>query len=120
MNELASLFVKYVSDKERTHHYSSVYEWLFSDIRNKPGLRLLEIGVKRGASIRAWEDYFGTAEIVGVDFNKRCANIRFKRARVVVGDANDPRTFAGLGDFGIVIDDGFHLAAQQLASLKIL
>lgn len=113
---LTELFAKHGSDKESGHHYGPVYEWLLSGVR--PDLRLVEIGVLRGASLRAWEEYFPQGEIVGVDTAPRCEP--FQRARLVVGDATKPATFDGLGDFDVVIDDGSHLGWQQLATWRLL
>jgi len=116
---LAEIFHKFGSDKESFHHYASIYEWLLFDLKHKP-IRLLEIGVQSGGSLRAWEEYLVNAEIVGVDIDPACASLRLDRARVVIGDASKPETFSGLGDFDVIIDDGGHQPADQLATLATM
>ena len=115
---LCELFRQFGTDKETWHRYSHVYEWLLADLRDKPDLRLLEVGVREGRSIRAWEKYFPQAEIVGVDIDPECADILFHRASVVIGDSTEPKTFERLGMFDVVIDDGDHHALKQLATFR--
>ncbi|MFO0202425.1 MAG: hypothetical protein ACK528_04780, partial [Alphaproteobacteria bacterium] len=53
----------YGSDKVSTHNYGSFYDDLFARLRPQA---LLEIGVYRGASLRAWQAA-GVPVVVGVD-----------------------------------------------------
>ena len=48
--------------------YFSEYDFCFRDFRDR-NIRLLEIGVSKGGSLAAWEEYFPHAEIVGVDID---------------------------------------------------
>src|SRR5258707_12788916 len=54
------------SDKAWCHHYTHRYAPLFQPIRAQP-IRLLELGVKDGASLRMWREYFPHASIFGDD-----------------------------------------------------
>jgi hypothetical protein len=120
MGELASIFQFHGTDKYHHHRYDLVYEWLLAPLCRIEGLRLLEIGVAGGHSLRAWEDYFPLAEIVGLDSKRRCQKVQRKKAKVVWGKSGDEDLLKSLGDFDVVIDDGSHYAQDQLASFQIL
>ena len=62
---LERLFLKYKCDKY-FHKYHLVYEKFFLKIKNNK-LKILEIGVSDGASLRSWSDYFKKSEIIGFD-----------------------------------------------------
>jgi len=123
LDELAILHG--VDKSSRFHDYAVVYERYFSPIRFDVR-RILEIGVMSGASLRLWADYFPGAAIHGVDIDPRCAvhqdGIRFF---VHIGDQSDPDFLNAVVDAmgappDVVLDDGSHLPAHQIASLKAL
>jgi len=116
---LAELFNKHGTDKESVHHYAAIYEWLLADRRMEP-LRILEVGVASGASLRAWEEYFPNAEIVGVDKNPKAKLAVVSRSKIVIGDATQLATLRDLGLFDVVIDDGSHLPRDQSAVFSLL
>lgn len=71
--------------------------------------KILEIGVHRGLSIKAWRQAFPDAQIVGVDndFNY----LEFEDFMKVDGDSHDPATkekFSTVGQFDFVFIDGDH------------
>jgi hypothetical protein len=119
------------TDKVDKHHtfqgecYLDVYEKYFAKWRDEP-VSLLEIGVKRGASIRTWERFFDYSPIiVGFDYDPRCANVNYKTARIICGDQENPADLdravdAGGGGFDIIIDDGSHVNRLTLASFRHL
>ena len=116
LNELAT---KYGTDKgPGDHNYTAVYEQMFEGIRNEP-LKILEIGVADGASLRMWEEYFPNAEIHGIDINP--CDIEHERITIHIGDQGDMKFMSSLGvDFDIVIDDGSHRVSDQIFSFKVL
>lgn len=83
-------------------------------------VRILEVGVCSGASLKVWEDYFTHpgAEFVGLDISKE--NIRYEfgdRTKFLIQDATrDPPE----GQFDIIIDDGSHALSDQLGALQLL
>lgn len=99
--------------------YLREYERLFSPLRDKP-VRLLELGVYKGASMQMWDQYFPHAEsrIVGLDGavmpETFPASDRFHFAH---GEQADPALldaaleFAG-EQFDIIIDDASHLGCH--------
>lgn len=51
---LDELAISFGTDKSsRTHHFTKHYEVYFEPLRNFP-LKILEIGVQSGASLRMW------------------------------------------------------------------
>jgi hypothetical protein len=122
---LDQIACQYGTDKaSNVHGFTAVYEPLFTPFRDTP-ITLLEIGVKTGASLHMWEDYFPVAQIVGIDNKPEAITHPLSdRVSVMVGDQAD-RDFllsvaANHGPFGIVIDDGGHEPDQQLTSLLTL
>lgn len=106
--------------KALTDHYEPFLE----PVRDEP-IRLLELGVKHGASLRMWKTYFPFARIVGVDRDDAAVWAAEPRIQVVIGDQADPATIgravevAG-GDFHVICDDGGHHARDQLGALELL
>jgi SAM-dependent methyltransferase len=105
-------------------HYFDIYERHFDAFRGKRPT-VLEIGVFHGGSLEMWRDYFGRgATIIGVDIDERVRSIEDPGFRVVIGDQSDPVFLQSLADqygpFDIVIDDGSHEPAHQVASLTAL
>lgn len=105
-------------------HYFDIYERHFEPFRGAAP-RVLEIGVSHGGSLQMWRHYFGRrAVIVGIDIDERTASLADPGIHVHVGDQSDPAFLGSLieryGQFDIVIDDGSHLPAHQIASLEFL
>ena len=126
--ELEKLF--YAHDgriAHKWHHYLEIYERHFEPLRQRvEAPRILELGVGRGGSLQLWRKYFGQrATIVGVDIDPGCATRVDPDASVVIGDQSDPKTLAAAierlgGSVDIVIDDGSHQGAHQIASFGYL
>jgi SAM-dependent methyltransferase len=73
METLAQIYSRYNnpdwnkgSDKGNYHSYIEVYEELLAPYRTT-ALRVLEIGIMGGASLRMWEEYFAGAQVHGAD-----------------------------------------------------
>lgn len=98
--------------------YTLIYERLFSSMNIKG---LLEIGVKAGASIKMWEDYFPDATIVGIDINEAGP---FRHAHFMRGSQADLEFLSRIVKFfdvlDIVVDDGSHIMLDQIISLTFL
>jgi len=104
--------------------YTKQYSRYFSPLRNRK-IKLLEIGIAEGASLKMWEEYFPNAEIFGIDINLKSKMYETKRTKVFVGDQKD-RAFlrsvikeVGSG-LDVVVDDGGHKMSQHKASLEEL
>jgi predicted O-methyltransferase YrrM len=87
-------------------------------------ITLLEVGVGMGCSLAAWADYFPNAQIIGVDTFARVSRWRLPimghpRVKAYKHDSTKetpPEVVAGSVD--IIIDDGDHEPASQLATFE--
>ena len=123
---LHDLALKHGTDKAR-HGYCPFYERVFGP--NRDGVtRLLEIGVRDGASLRMWLDYFPNAHIYGLD-NGNMGDPglwpRGDRVTIFAGDQGCVPDLWGValrigGLLDIILDDGGHTMWQQQLSLAAL
>ena len=104
MSNLNDVGKKYGTDKANgSHGYLDEYERIanLSDLRNKE-MKMLEIGVLNGASIKMWAEYFKKGRIVGIDNLKREIHL-------------------GLDDVStnciVKKDDGIHIGIEAIISL---
>lgn len=103
---------QYDSDKIDSR-YLEAYDPFFTPLSTQP-VRLLELGVLRGGSLRLWHDYFPNGTIAGVDLNLPASFKPIDRIRLFRGSQADcpfltevARTVAP-GGFDIIIDDASH------------
>lgn len=71
--------------------------------------KILEIGVHRGGSIKAWRTAWPEAFVVGVDID--FDELEYKDFEKVLGDSHDPATkekFSTVGQFDFIFIDGDH------------
>lgn len=108
------------------HHYFDIYSKHFGPYRDRP-IKMLEIGVYRGGSLRMWKDYFHPdSTIVGIDIDKTCKDheIADRNVFVRIGSQADPRFLAEVneefGPFDIILDDGSHKTHHQNISFGAL
>lgn len=126
MTELSldAIGLKHGTDKASSHHdYLNFYESLFAPIRHKP-LKILEIGVLHGASIRTWREYFPNARVIGADidpFARRFARDSIEIEYMDQSNLEDlVRVAAKHQPFDLIIDDGSHFWEHQTTTLKTL
>ena len=110
-------------------HYLSIYSDLLAGFLSKP-VKILEIGVQHGGSLRLWQNYFGVdlLQWTGIDINPRCKTLNqvqnIERNQVLIGSQDDPNFLASVaekrGPFDIIIDDGSHLSAHIITSFETL
>lgn len=110
----------------KTHCYTPVYARHFDRLRGTD-VRVLELGVYKGASINTWAEYFGPkSKIYGVDINlRKSRNTRFapntSRHSLDVSDKSALLGFANkYGPFDVVIDDCSHSNDQMIQSFNVL
>lgn len=126
-SDKASAFTRtYAKPKDYCRHY----DHLFSAFREKP-IKMLEIGVGGGESIRGWLDYFPNAEVVGVDIvhntnpwdtPNSSPNPRYKFCQ---GDQSHDVFWACFintygKDWHVVVDDGSHCNDGIITSFNAL
>lgn len=106
------------------HHYTKVYAEVFGPHREEP-LKILEIGIFKGASVKMWEGFFPNAEMHFVDISDENIQYWSTRSSYHFLDQANPQDLQALiesigGNFDIIIDDGGHTMKQQITSLNAL
>ena len=141
MTDLCDIARKYGTDKGGNHtiagsvchNYTPIYHSLLADKRRSV-LRVLEVGINTGASLRMWRDYFSYATIYGIDIDPACL-IREERIISTQADQTDRSSMlAALDHFGqykghrgrssivfdLIVDDGNHSPEAQIAAYNTL
>jgi len=106
------------------HHYLPIYDSLFRPFVGTQ-VKVLEIGVLRGGSLKLWRDYFRMeAQIFGIDIDPAAKRYESERIKIFIGDQGDKKFLASIldevGGFDIVIDDGAHTNYLIMNSLEAL
>lgn len=138
--DLADLFNHYGSDKD-INGYASLYSILFHHMKNE-AIKMLEIGIgtmiagahssmvgyaqkhyRPGGSLRAWRDFFVNGQIIGCDVQPD-TQFSDERIETHLCDSTDylavEKTIKPMGLFDIILDDGSHAFADQLATVRNL
>lgn len=119
---LHEIAIEHGTDKAE-HGYCPIYEELFGHLREEP-VKLLELGVYHGASLRMWNDYFTNSDvdIIGVDHAPArellddLATDKLARVRVYRSDQTEiPLPLRGW-TADLIIDDAGHLSSKTIAS----
>lgn len=105
-------------------HYLGVYDDHLSRYRGTD-VHVLEIGVNHGGSLQLWRKYFGDrAKLYGVDVNPHCLALEEADTKIFIGDQSDRGFLASLAAqiprIDVLIDDGGHSMAQQIATYEVL
>lgn len=115
----------YGSDKGdysgRGNHYSNYYEHFFFPLK-ETATNICEIGVKNGASLNTFKDYFPNAQIIGLDLHNKskCNTSRITTYVLDQSKIADLENFTTQCEksnlkFDIILDDGSHdISHQQL------
>ena len=82
---------------------------------------VVEIGVLGGASLRMWREYFPRGQIFGIDIDPAAEAHTDERITVLIGSQSDTGFLDAVvertGRPDIVLDDGSHLARDQITTL---
>jgi len=100
--------------------YANFYQSLFSPLN--PSI-LLEIGVLKGDSLRAWKVIFPLCKVIGIDIDPLCKSEN-PDLEVYIGNQKDTNFLSSVLDQtglpNIVIDDGGHKRSEQIESFKFI
>ena len=132
MTPLCELAKKHATDKggdhylagDTCHTYTVAYWDLLKD-KQESILRLLEIGINYGSSLRMWEEFFPNADVYGLDSNYSCL-VNAGRIHSLGCDQNNPAQLRQSLEkwenplFDVIIDDGSHELEHQITSAKTL
>ena len=129
MNQLTFLGNKFKTDKVDQHHtfngitYTDIYYDLLKDMIND-SFYFLEIGVRDGASLRMWSEFFPNATIVGCDINPDCKVFEKDNIKIEIGSQGDSHFLHDLVNkykqFAVILDDGSHINDLTVASFNFL
>jgi hypothetical protein len=129
MMTLDQLALKYGTDKSsKGHGFTRWYEALFGAVRWQDTV-ILEIGIWHGASLRMWREWVGPRPVIaGLDddpaLRAEHEALAQEEFRIFHGHQQDvsvlDRIVQECGPFDLVIDDGGHRPAEQIASFGFL
>ena len=100
------------------------YEELFMSLRNRD-IKLLELGIWKGGSLKMWKDYFPKSSIVGLDRDKKLL-VNEPRIKSYAGDQADEKLLIEICEknapegFDIIIDDASHIGELTRKSFRYL
>ena len=131
---LCQLATKYGTDKSpynlytHRHPYTPVYDMFFRQLRAKSTLKIGEIGVLNGASIRMWQDYFVNPQLDAFDINeeylKKVAGMNNVNCyKVDAGESRGLRSSlqeacSSGRKYDILLEDASHRLEHQLIFLR--
>lgn len=124
MSILNDIGLKYGTDKSsRVHNYLTKYEKYFPFSRCE-GIKILEIGVLDGASLKVWEEYYYNSTIIGIDINPEAKKYEGGRIKIEIGSQFDYNFLKYVsekyGKFDMILDDGSHINEHVIFSFKNL
>lgn len=124
MNTLDKIADSYGTDKSSfIHNYCVKYE-RYLPFKRYNALKILEIGVLRGDSLKMWKDYFYRSEIIGIDITSECKNYEQDRIHIEIGSQIDGEFLNAVsvkcGPFDMILDDGSHMNSHQIYSFEHL
>jgi hypothetical protein len=123
MGLINDLCIKYGTDKSNNlHNYAEKYEKYFSAYKDKE-LKILEIGIFNGFSLKTWEEYFVKSKIYGIDI-LNCSSMDTDRIKTFVCDQTNLEELKKINDvygpFDIIIDDGSHKSKDMKKTFDFL
>lgn len=121
LDEIANLFG---TDKgSNTHDYCRKYE-KYLPFKREDELKIFEIGVARGESLRMWKSYFNNSHILGIDILPECIQYEEERISIEIGSQVDAeflnRISHKYGPFDMIVDDGSHMNSDVIYSFQHL
>ena len=126
--DLCRLGNKYKTDKSTFHKLTILYSLLFQKWRYRDDLNLLEIGIRDGASIKMWRDWFPNGNIFCVDIRENSTkNVNgLERVFAETLDSGNKGHWKAFFEkyqntqFDIIIDDGSHDPNEQWEAFNFL
>lgn len=121
--DLDNIAIKNGTDKNSNGNgYTFAYEFYFNKIRNKQ-VKILELGIYHGASLKMWEEHFPNAKIYGVDLLPECKKYETERIFILIKNLDNQSSYEEIkkyGPFDIIIDDASHRYPQLQCNLESL
>jgi cephalosporin hydroxylase len=124
MNDLNKLAILFNTDKSsEIHDYCRKYEkYLPFDREDK--LKILEIGVFNGGSLKMWSMFYPNSNVIGIDINSDCKQYEDERINIEIGSQVDSDFLKFIinkyGPFDMILDDGSHINKHVIFSFEVL
>ncbi len=112
---------EYDHGARKAYHYLVNYETYFAPLTDRE-VRILELGIAKGGSLRLWRDYFPKGIIAGLDCRSRHIHDETKRIVTFRGRQEDTEVLSHIANqvapngFDIIIDDASHIGKLAQAS----
>ncbi|GMH95615.1 hypothetical protein TL16_g13202 [Triparma laevis f. inornata] len=140
---LGCLFLTHSTDKFHAHGYNRIYSHLLNSLKSlkgNSGVKLLEIGVFRGSSMKVWEEFFDSSQsnFFGISYGKETfyspereegneygpSSPLNSKTTLFYGDQSSPSDLKSIKErlpkLDIIIDDGSHDPSDQRLTFEIL
>ena len=109
-----SVDLNYPSDKDTSHNYLPVYQEEFAQIEN---IKILELGVYTGGSLKLWQEFFVDSELHGVESIKRNDDpipgiMHWGKYQDLCDDFDD-------NYFDYIVNDSLHYAEDQIEAFNL-
>lgn len=105
------------------HDYCRKYE-KYLPFKREDKLKIFEIGVARGESLRMWKDYYYNSNILSIDILSDCKQYEEDRISIEIGSQTDESFLDTISykhaPFDMIIDDGSHVNSDVIFSFKKL
>jgi hypothetical protein len=110
----------YKTDKGTSHDYiNGFYNELFSPLQEKK-VKILEIGILTGESLKLWRDFFVNGEIWGIDATVQKPANFVQDTFVLLGDAYNKKYVDKLPTgFDFIIDDAIHSVEKHKKVIEL-
>lgn len=124
MSLLNEIGLKYGTDKaSNIHDYLKKYQ-KYLPFNRYDNLKILEIGVLDGSSVKTWKEYFYKSEIIGIDINPECKKYEGDNIKIEIGSQIDDnflnKIVLNYGPFDMILDDGSHMNSHVIHSFQKL
>jgi hypothetical protein len=126
--KLGKLYNKYGCDKSSKHSYDLIYQKYFEPVREER-IKILELGVFKGASMKAHQEYFPNAIVHGLDIFERVSidavDVDLDRGALFEGSSQDKEAPAFIRNefknikYDFIIDDAQHTPEANRKTFEI-
>ncbi len=122
MKTLDQIGIETGTDKSsKGHNYLKYYEQFLNPLKDKP-IKLLEMGIWHGDSLRMWKEYFPVAQIIGMDYEDM-SQYKDERTQIVQCDEADGNQLHELfygTNIDVIVNDASHQGHAQIISFETL
>ena len=112
MSTLNDIAKYYGTDKsDEVHNYCVKYE-KYLPFNRYDKIKILEIGILDGKSLKTWKEYFYNSEIVGIDITPECKKYEEDNIKIFINSQINDETLNELSKF--VLNVSSNLSITEL------